>query len=186
MTRSRRRSAIAIVALGAIAGAVGPAAAWSTAACWRPPVDAVVRDPFRLPACTWCPGNRGIEYATAPGDPVRAVAAGTVSFAGTVAGVRYVVVRLPDGRRVTYGRLAGGEPSLRAGDVVVSGQLVGRAGDDGFLLGVRAPAPDDTYLDPSPWIGEPSWPARLVPLDGTPPRPGPARVRCEAATTSPE
>ena len=48
--------------------------------------------PFRAPACAYCPGNRGLEYDAAVGSPVRAAAAGTVTFAGVVAGVRYVVV----------------------------------------------------------------------------------------------
>ena len=147
--------------------------------CWPPPVDALVRDPFRLPPCTWCPGNRGIEYDTAPGVAVRAVAGGTVSFAGDVAGVRYVVVRLPDGRRVTYGQLAAGPSGPGSGDRVVTGQVVGRT-EGRLFLGLRAADPDDTYLDPAPLLGRPAWPARLVPTDGTaaPPAP-PARLRCD-------
>ena len=76
------------------------------AACYVPPVDAPIVDPFREPACAQCAGNRGLEYATAPGTPVRAVAGGIVSFSGVVAGTRYVVVDQPDGYRTTYGRLA--------------------------------------------------------------------------------
>ena len=75
-------------------------------ACWLPPVDAPVVDPFRPPPCTWCAGNRGLEYGTPSGVAVRAVAAGEVTFSGTVAGERYVVVRHADGRRATYGGLA--------------------------------------------------------------------------------
>ena len=85
--------------------------------CWQPPIAAPVSDPFRAPVCQWCPGNRGIEYATRPGTTVRSVGAGTVSYAGTIAGTRYVVVRLANGWRVTYGDLASSD--LRTGDVLV-------------------------------------------------------------------
>src|SRR5690349_13785767 len=39
---------------------------------YHPPVEAPIIDRFRPPACSWCPGNRGIDYAVAPGTPVRA------------------------------------------------------------------------------------------------------------------
>src|SRR5688572_19084604 len=71
--------------------------------CWPPPVEAAISDHFRQPACEWCPGNRGLEYATAEGDGVRAVSSGEVTFSGRVAGTGYVVVRHADGLRVTYG-----------------------------------------------------------------------------------
>ena len=73
---------LVVAVLGAAAGV-----AVLLAAGRRPVVD-----PFRAPACAWCPGNRGLEYAPPPGPPVRAVAAGVVTFTGVVAGTRYVVV----------------------------------------------------------------------------------------------
>ncbi len=137
--------------------------------CYRPPVDdAAVVDPFRPPACTWCPGNRGIEYATTPGSSVRALGDGVVSFAGVVAGVRYVVVAGDDGRRVTYGWLRSVGAGIVAGTRISAGQLVGRTGAR-FHLGVRA---GDRYVDPAPLLGR--WRVRphLVPTDGSPARPG--------------
>jgi murein DD-endopeptidase MepM/ murein hydrolase activator NlpD len=154
------------------------------AACWLPPVDAPVADPFRPPPCQWCPGNRGIEYATAVGEAVRAVATGVVTFAGTVAGTWYLVVRLGDGRRVTYGGLEPG--AHEPGDLVVAGSIVGRAA--GHLhFGLRAaPVPGDAeagerYVDPGPMLGALVGRPRLVPTDGTPARPAPPpRLRCSA------
>ena len=35
---------------------------------YQPPVDAPVTDPFRPPLTPYGPGNRGIDYATVPGD----------------------------------------------------------------------------------------------------------------------
>ena len=37
-----------------------------------PPVSAPVIDPFRLPFGPYGPGNRGLEYATRPGQPAAA------------------------------------------------------------------------------------------------------------------
>lgn len=142
-------------------------------ACWLPPVDAPVADPFRPPPCAWCPGNRGIEYDTEPGDVVRAVATGRVTFAGTVARRHYVVVAHGDGLRVTYGNL---EPTgWAAGDAVVAGTVVGRAAGS-LHLGVRD---GDTYLDPAPYIGRLVQRPRLIPANGDAASPAPPPVlRC--------
>lgn len=146
----------------------------SAAPCWPPPVVARVADPYREPACRWCPGNRGVEYETSPGTTVRAVAAGRVTFAGDVAGRSYVVIRLAGGWRVTYGDL--GDSSLRAGDVVVARTIVGTT-TDRFHFGVRD---RDGYRDPTPFIGRWSYRPRLVPVDGSPGAPAGAPVlRCD-------
>src|SRR5688572_29153669 len=71
-----------------------------------PPVDAPVLDPFRPPASRYGPGNRGLEYDTAPGTPVAAVADGRVTFAGSVAGSLHVTILHEDGLRTTYSFLA--------------------------------------------------------------------------------
>jgi len=159
---------------------VGARAVAVAAPCWRPPVEAPVVDPYRAPECRWCPGNRGIEYRTVPGTAVRAVAAGTVSFAGSVAGRRYVVVRHADGRRATYGHLA--SITVAAGDVVVARSVLGRASVDTHF-GLRDGA---RYIDPTPMLGQLETIARLVPLDGVPAAPsGPPRLRCRGAEFSP-
>jgi murein DD-endopeptidase MepM/ murein hydrolase activator NlpD len=145
--------------------------------CLLPPVTAPVADPFREPACQWCPGNRGIEYAVPAGTPVRAAAAGTVTFSGTVAGTFYLVVQHADGMRATYGELAGSR--LDAGDVVVGGSIVG-ASAGGLYFGLRV---GDRYVDPAPLIGRLVERARLVPTDGSEPRPAPPpSLECSAAT----
>ena len=55
----------------------------------------------------WCPGNRGIEYATPPGDACGAVTAGVVTFSGVVAGTHATSwSEHADGKRATYGNLA--------------------------------------------------------------------------------
>jgi len=151
----------------------GPAQA--VPACLLPPVVAPVVDPFRDPGCEWCPGNRGIQYGAAPGAPVQAAAAGTVAFAGLVAGTRYVVVDHAVGDlRATYGGLGSG--AVAVGDVVAAGQVVGTVGDDGLHFGLRR---SDTYVDPAPLVGRLVARPRLVPTDGTGRRPAPPpRLRC--------
>jgi murein DD-endopeptidase MepM/ murein hydrolase activator NlpD len=147
----------------------------TAAVCWSPPVDAPITDPFRPPTCTWCPGNRGLEYGTSRGAPVRAVATGRVTYAGSIAGTVYVVVRHGDGRRVTYGNLLG--ESFDVGDLVIRGQIIGRA-DGRFHLGVRE---GERYVDPGRLIGRFISRPRLVPVDGSRPNPAPApHLSCAA------
>jgi murein DD-endopeptidase MepM/ murein hydrolase activator NlpD len=158
-----------IAALVALATLLAPT-------CWRPPVEARVAVPFRAPACTWCPGHRGIEYRVAPGTPVRAVTDGRVVFAGSVVGVTYLVIRVADGRRVTFGQLA--DLSARVGQQVHEGQVVGHS-TARLFLGVRV---GDHPVDPAPLLGRPRGRARLVPLDGNRSRPaGPVGRTCAAA-----
>jgi hypothetical protein len=146
--------------------------------CWTPPVMAPVERTFEAPACTWCPGHRGLRYTTAPGTPVVAPAGGRVSFAGTVAGGRWVTVSERAGRRITLGPLRSG--GVLEGSTVVAGQAVGRAGDH-LLLTVRTPpGPQPVYLDPWPLVGRWSGRPRLVPTDGSAPPPSAGRpvLRC--------
>lgn len=168
MARSTSVLAV-IVAVAAVALPHGGIAA----ACWRPPVDAPVDDPFRPPACRWCPGNRGIEYATRPGQAVVAVETGRVTFAGEVVGTTYVVIQHRDGRRATYGRLLARRHDR--GDLVLQGQVVGTAAES-FHFGVRV---EEHYIDPAPSIGRLVGRPRLLPIDGSPAPPAPRpRLRC--------
>ncbi len=105
---------------------------------------------------------------------MRAAASGTVTFSGVVVDVRYVVVRHGDGLLATYGGLS--STTLHAGDIVVTGQLVGHSGA-GLYFGLRTGP--DAYIDPQPLLGELVVPPYLVPTDGTARRPPPEPVlRC--------
>lgn len=146
-----------VVVLGA-----PPAAAEGT---YSAPVDEPVVDRFRPPVTPYGPGNRGIDYATAPGEEVRAAAAGEVVFAGRVGSSQHVVVLHPDGLRTSYSFLA--EVDVRRGDRVERGDVVGRAGAE-LHFGVRAG--DDRYLDPE------------VLLDGGPPEVHLVAIRRSEAT----
>jgi hypothetical protein len=127
---------------------------------WRPPVDAPVVDPFRPPS-PWGLGNRGLAYGTADGDPVRAVAEGTVSFTDRVGVGLHVTVDHGNGLRSTYAFLA--SALVVRGQRVAAGQLIGTA-TTGFHLTARV---GDRYVDPSRLLaGEGSVP-RLLPEHGT-------------------
>jgi murein DD-endopeptidase MepM/ murein hydrolase activator NlpD len=128
------------------------------AGTYAPPVDRRVVDPFRLDAGPYGPGNRGLEYATLPGDTVRAVAAGRVAFVGPVAGRLVVSIDHPDGRRSTLTRMQ--TIAVQVGDVVARGTPLGSAATElhlGLLEGRR-------YVDPALFLGRSTRRAVLIPL----------------------
>ncbi len=170
---NQRRLIRVWIVLAATGLAVLPPGLVDASPCWLPPTSAPVVDPFRQPACRWCPGNRGIEYGTRDGDAVRAAATGTVTFSGTIGGTTYVVVQLPGDLRVTYGSITG--VTLRRGDVIVRGTVIGAV--VGHLhFGLRD---GDAYIDPAPFLGSLTYSARLIPVNGDEPAsPHPPELRC--------
>ncbi|WP_432565571.1 murein hydrolase activator EnvC family protein [Kineococcus sp. SYSU DK003] len=139
------------VAAAVVTAAPGPAPATVSAASssWVWPVEPphVLRgfdDVGRYEA-----GHRGVDLAAAPGQQVVAAAAGTVTFAGPVAGRGVVVVAHPNGLRTTYEPV---EASVPAGTTVTAGQQLGALAADPvhctawcLHLGLRD---GDVYLDP--------------------------------------
>lgn len=85
------------------------------------PRPAVVRA-FDAPAVKWQTGHRGVDLAAAPGQPVYAAEAGTVVFAGELAGRPLVSVAHPGGLRTSYEPVA---PSVRAGQRIAAGAVLG-------------------------------------------------------------
>ena len=127
---------------------------------YQPPVDARVSDPFRGPATPYAAGNRGLEYDTHPGEVVVAAAPGAVTFAGSVAGRRYVTVQHDDGIRTTYGPLGRIAPGVERGAAVDAGDSVGTAGE--LLLWTARIG--DIYVDPAVLLAASGPPrVRLVP-----------------------
>jgi murein DD-endopeptidase MepM/ murein hydrolase activator NlpD len=162
-----------VIALAALVG-VAPAAV-DASGCLVPPVPGRIVEPFVAPTCPYCAGRRGVVFVTGPRARVTAAAAGEVTFAGNVAGTRYVVIRHADGVRATYGELATLAPGLGAGDRVRAGATVGTAAGR-LYLGLRAPDEEETPIDPTPLLGAWRWRARLVPTDGGPGRRPPPPV----------
>ncbi len=168
----RRRSCWPPIVL-VLMTALAPGQIASAGTCWRAPVEAPVSDPYREPACRWCPGNRGMEYRTPAGVAVSAVATGRASFVGVVVDTHYVVVRHADGLRATYANVSSGRWGV--GDLVIRGTSVG------FTLGrlhfgLRR---GDTYIDPTSFIGRLVFTPRLIPITGDQPAPArPPVLRC--------
>ncbi|WP_411576264.1 murein hydrolase activator EnvC family protein [Streptomyces mutabilis] len=129
------------------------------------------------PANPYGPGHRGVDLAAQAGAPVRAVAAGTVSFAGRVAGRGVVSVELAatgdPPLRTTYEPVAV-SVSVKKGDEVAAGEVLGTVEPTGshctgclhwgLLRG-------DVYLNPlsvlPPWLLS-GGPSVLLPVLGVP------------------
>lgn len=155
--RPRSRAVAGALAIGALVVAcdwprppevtIPPSVTWAAdavpAADYQVPVDGVVVDPFRAPDHPYGPGNRGIEYRTDVGTAVQAAGAGTVGFAGPVAGRQVVAIQHGDGRRSTYTGLE--EVAVRRGDPVSAGQRIASAGPS-LHFGVKDGA---EYVDPA-------------------------------------
>ena len=129
---------------------------------YTPPVEGVPIDAFRAPASPYAAGNRGVDYATDPGQPVLAAAEGEVVFAGRVGHGQHVVVLHPDGVRTSYSFLAA--VGVRRGDRVERGAPVGTAGTR-VHIGARI---GEAYVDPLRlFSGRPVRRAHLVADDDT-------------------
>lgn len=138
-------------------GPGSPAPAPTPVVRYRPPVDAPVREPYRAPIGPYAPGQRGIEYDTAPGVAVAASADGVVAFAGVVAGDQWVTLRHADGLRTTVGPLA--TIAVVPGAVVAAGELLGTTSGP-LLFTVRR---GDEYLDPATVLSTDETGVHLVP-----------------------
>lgn len=133
------------------------------------PRPAVLRT-FDAPAPNWNRGHRGVDLAGVATQPVYAAAAGTVVFAGELAGRPVISIAHPGGLRTSY------EPvraAVRAGQLVDSGSAIGQlvAGHAG--CGAAAclhwgamwgPASHADYVDPLGLVA--TTPIRLKPLGG--------------------
>src|SRR5690349_18172570 len=87
---------------------------------------------FDAPSPNWQRGHRGVDLAGVPGQTVYAAAAGTVVFAGELAGRPVVSVGHPGGLRTSYEPVA---PTVHAGQLVASGAPLGE-----LLAGHGCPA----------------------------------------------
>ena len=145
-----KRVVILLPVLLALQVGVQPALAWT----W--PVDGPVLKEFSLGDDPYAAGHhRGVDIAAPAGAPVRAPAAGTVSFAGTVpGGGRAVTIRTADGYAVTLLHL--GALGVARSATVGEGDAVGSVGPSGVAehaepyvhLGVRLAADPNGYVNP--------------------------------------
>lgn len=121
------------------------------------PVGGGVVGGFDPPADPYGAGHRGVDLAAGPGDEVRSALAGTVSFAGPVAGLGWVTVGHGGGLETTYGVLV--ELRVSAGDRVAAGDVLGVLGADADHVdwGARQ---DGRYVDPLALLGR--WEVHLI------------------------
>jgi murein DD-endopeptidase MepM/ murein hydrolase activator NlpD len=143
----------------------GPAGSGRAAVAYRPPVSGalVVLRRFDPPRTVYGPGHLGVDLALTQGGAVLAAAAGTVRFAGPVAGRGVVVVAHPDGVSTEYEPI---HPLVARGDVVHAGEPIGRlvgthrgCGAGCLHWGARRAG---SYLDPLSLL-RPLGPVRLLP-----------------------
>lgn len=125
---------------------------------------------FDAPAVKWNRGHRGVDLAGASGQTVYAAGAGTVVFAGELAGRPLVSIAHPGGLRTSY------EPVralVRQGQLVDANAAIGRleAGHPGCGAAsclhwgaMWGPASRADYVDPLGLVE--TTPIRLKPLAG--------------------
>ncbi len=130
------------------------------------PEPAVVQG-FSPPPHPYAPGHRGVDLAGHAGQQVRAALAGTVGFAGSIAG-KPVVTVLHGGRRTTYEPVVA---SVTRGDEVAAGDVLGRlvVTDSHCFPGaclhwglIEGTGAEEEYADPLTLVG--GGPVRLLPL----------------------
>jgi murein DD-endopeptidase MepM/ murein hydrolase activator NlpD len=170
---------LALVASGLLVPLQGPPDAG-----WLPPSSSadpssVVRS-YDPPATPWGAGHRGVDWAS-PDGQVRAPAAGTVHFAGDVAGRPVITLAHADGKLSSLEPVVARQ-GLAVGDRVGAGDLLGTVDTevdhcpercvhwgvriaDGWIVDGTA---WDRYVDPLVMLGW-SGPSVLWPLEGDPP-----------------
>lgn len=174
-------AALAVLALLAPPAAVavpGGAGGWSAPSTAAAP-SAVLR-PFDPPTAPWSAGHRGVDWAS-PGGEVLAPGAGSIRFAGPVAGRSVVTLAHPDGMLSSL-EPVDLTPGLAVGDRVEAGELLGSVQDGvdhcpATCVHWGARIPDgwavqggtwDRYVDPLVLLGL-SGPSVLWPLTAGPP-----------------
>lgn len=158
---------LAVILALSMLGAV-PAAADAGRLQWPlRPRPAVVRG-FDAPSPNWQRGHRGVDLTAEPGQPVYAAGAGTVVFAGELAGRPLVSIAHPGGLRTSY------EPvhaAVRPGQTVTAGSVIGElsAGHAGCAAAaclhwgaMWGPAARADYVNPLGLLA--STPIRLKPV----------------------
>ncbi|WP_223878407.1 murein hydrolase activator EnvC family protein [Microbacterium radiodurans] len=166
---TRRHSALLLMGLLSLLGLAGgsaPAAVASPASLaavspaesgrpgWRLPIpDAAIQRGFEAPAHEYAPGHRGVDLEAGDSVLVSAPAAGTVVFAGPVAGRGVVTIDHGDGAVSTLEPVTA---TVVAGDRIAGGAVIGRVSvgghtpPGGLHWGVRQ---DGDYVNPLVLLG---------------------------------
>jgi murein DD-endopeptidase MepM/ murein hydrolase activator NlpD len=148
---------LVLLAGAPVAGEDDPVGVWPL----RPEPEVVAR--FDPPTSPYGPGHRGVDLLGRAGQHVHAALAGTVTYAGPLAG-RGVVVVSHGATRTTYEPVSA---AVSVGDAVEQGAVVGALQLPGSHCSPRACLHwgwlrGETYLDPLRLVG--AGPVRLLPL----------------------
>ena len=131
------------------------------------PRPAVVRT-FDAPSPDWNRGHRGVDLAGTADQPVYAAGAGTVVYAGMLAGRQVVSLAHPGGLHTSYEPI---QASVRVGQLVAPGAVIGEllGGHRGCPVAaclhwgaMWGPAARAEYVDPLGLLA--ATPIRLKPL----------------------
>jgi murein DD-endopeptidase MepM/ murein hydrolase activator NlpD len=123
--RPLRWTAAGAVLAGLLLGGAPALAAGEQRADWVWPLAGTpqVARGFEPPPQRWAAGHRGVDLLALAGAVVRSAGAGSVTFAGSLAGRGVVVVAHADGTRTTYEPVVA---TVQRGDQVGVGQALGR------------------------------------------------------------
>ncbi|MBT2499741.1 M23 family metallopeptidase [Agromyces sp. ISL-38] len=138
---------------GAMAEASSPHVDHPQTWTWPVPPPIRVVSPFRAPPTPYAAGHRGIDLEAAAGAVVTAPAAGTVSFAGTVAGRGVVAIDHGDGvvsAIEPVEALVGAGTSVTAGDSIGTVASGGHCASECVHFGVRV---HGEYVSPFLFLG---------------------------------
>lgn len=158
------RLALLLTVLVALLLPLPASAATDPVGVWPLVPEPEVVNGFDPPDDPWGAGHRGVDLLGSPGQPVRTALAGTVSWAGVLAGRGVVVVDHGD-TRTTYEPV---DATVTVGLQVGAGDRIGRLSAVGSHCLPRTCLHwgwiegAETYLDPLRLVG--AGPVRLLPL----------------------
>ena len=113
---------VTMLVLGAMATTAAQTPAGNREWLWPLDGHPVVIRRFDPPPLPWLPGHRGVDLQAPAGSRVSAAGAGTVGYAGPLAGLGVVTVLHRSGLRTTYLPV---RASVRPGQTVRAGQMIG-------------------------------------------------------------
>lgn len=173
---SRIMTVSLMTVLLALAEVVAPFSATSAEAAaqaqrtWASPVPAMeILEAFDPPTEAWLKGHRGIDVLTVSGEPVRAPAAGTIRFRGSVAGTATISIETDSGYVISF---QPAESVLKTGEAFSAGAEIGTVAEGGHCdqsclhVGVWKSEGVKKYIDPAGFFGQEE--SILLPLSRKP------------------
>lgn len=134
------------------------AAASQAQPTWLTPVPAMeIVEAFDPPSQVWLRGHRGIDVVTVRGEPVRAPAAGTIRFRGSVSGTATLSIETNSGYVISF---QPAKSTMTRGDAFPAGAEIGTVTqgghcDDSCLhIGVWKSVGVKSYTDPTAFFGQ--------------------------------